>query len=188
MKTLLIWLAIMMQCLPCYAGGVLMMGGGVTAAAPVCSSGTTSQSQTTGTEAGAMTGSAETMGQSFQLPSSGSLYSISINVGTVTTGATLRMRVGETSDLSSTYLDQVSVAVSSAGVIEFVLPNHPTLESGTTYYFGVAYSGGAGSMNFIRSTTNTYANGQKYYSSTTAFVMDGPLATQDSYFDIKVCD
>lgn len=187
MKTLLIWLTIMLQCLPAYAGGVLMMGGGVAAVA-TCSSGTANVVQESQDGSGQLNEANSTSAQSFQVTSSGTLYSISLNFPTVTTAATVTMRIGTSNNLSTTYLDQASVAVSSTGAAEFVFPNHPSLSTSTTYYFMFGYAGTVGDLWYSRSLSDPYAFGNKSYGYTTLFYSDNEQLTQDTYFTVKLCD
>lgn len=186
MKTLLIWLAITLQCLPAYAGGVLMMGGGVAAVA-TCSTGTANVTQTTEDGTGQANEADQTTGQSFQVTAAGTLHSVAINIPTVTTAGTLTMRVGTSSNLSSTYLDEASLAISTTGLKEFVFPNHPSLATSTTYYFTFGYAGALGDMLYSRSTNDVYANGNKSFGYTTLFDSDN-AQTSDMYFIVKLCD
>ena len=129
-------------------------------------------------------------GQSWESGVTGSLYSIQLRKNADLTAATLTLRIGVSSNLSTTYLSEFTCTVPyAAGVFECVIPqdDRPSLTSGTTYYLLMRTSGGAGDGWVInRDSTGGYANGTAYYDITKDWV--GTVATSDLYFITRMCD
>jgi hypothetical protein len=152
-----------------------------------CSSGSAIVS-VTDTQGGFDWSNTSTIGQSFTVPSSGSIYSISISIPVYTSSGEVKLRVGSSSDMSSSYLAESTITISSTGVKEFVFSSPPTLNTGTTYYFAFYWTGTAGNFQVDYDQTNEYANGQRYYSWTGTHNLTDALAGHDLYFIIKQCD
>jgi hypothetical protein len=152
-----------------------------------CSSGTV-DTQNTPTDSNVQINeTAAVAGQSFQVTQNGSLYSISLSIASVSTAADVAMRVGTSTDLSSSYLDESVVNVSGTGVVEFVFDSHPNLSTGTTYYIVFQFDSGAGDFNFHRGGDD-YANGSRWWGYSTPWQTENETSTHDIYFIVDLCD
>jgi hypothetical protein len=98
------------------------------------------------------------------------------------------MRWGTSSDLSSSYLGEVTVSVSAQGFYEFVFANTTTqLSTSTTYYFGMISAGTTTTV--YRDSANPYANGVYILApGGSGYNMSSSVGTTDMRFKIKRCN
>jgi hypothetical protein len=193
MKRLLIAVLLLALSVPSYSGMIVRGSGG---AAPPSKVAVVEYSHDNGDNVydvwlSGATAWKNTRGQSFTVPSTISLYSIEI-VGAVDEGVTgtITMRIGTSSTLTS-YIAEVSMEAQANStellIHEFVFPTQPTLNSGTTYYFGITCSNNTVEGAFyvyVDTTSPTYANGSARKSSTATWVMGTNLTTADLTFTI----
>jgi len=130
-------------------------------------------------------------GQSWKSGVTKSLYSITFRrFDDNYSATTITLRVGESANLSSTYLVQFSCTVpDGTGDFACVVPegSRPALTSGTTYYVGFVNTGGS-QWNLGRSaaSTSSYADGQAFYDATADYNLTG--TNYDLRMKVKVCD
>lgn len=130
-------------------------------------------------------------GQSWKSGVTKSLYSLTFRRFSDDGIATeITIRVGESANLSSTYLVEYTCTVpDETGDFECVIPegSRPPLTADTTYYVTFRASG-ASSWPFGRSATGgTYADGTAYYDVTQDYNLTA-TANYDLRMKVKVCD
>jgi len=130
------------------------------------------------------------LGQTFEIDEDGQkLYSVIFQSSFYSSSGTGTIRIGTSSDLSSTY-DEATVTVTDESDYEAVFTTHNiTLNSSTTYYIGFEVTSGSWRYRF-QNIDNPYAHGYMYQSNTgwSNVTTSGPITTQDVYFTIKLCD
>lgn len=136
-----------------------------------------------------LTGSSEGyfVGQSFTPSQTKSLKELQIYiVSNPNTSATVRCRIGTSSNLTSGYLEELTgTAITSTGWKAVQSATHPTLSSGTTYYFGCLQDGGIASNNTygIYDSSDNYSGGIYYYADT-PYNLTGNVGTRDLTFRV----
>jgi len=130
-------------------------------------------------------------GQSWKAGVSGKLYSITLMKTADHTANVLTIRVGESTNLSSTYLTEFTCNVPySAGAFECIIPeaSRPTLSADNTYVF-LAHRGDVGAgWSIGRDSGGSYADGTSYYDTSDDWGETISAAASDLYFISKMCD
>lgn len=159
-----------------------LSGSGIAPPSPIASQ-TTVNSYTTSTSL--YSGNLRLVGQSFTATRSATANTIKVwATGAVT--ANLTVRIGTTTDLSSTYLAQGTLAYSGAmaGEVSIPLSGGAALTSGQLYYIGLYADGNAGNAIVLKgSSATTYAGGQ-YFSTTASWPLINPSNAIDLYFSV----
>lgn len=122
----------------CFAGGVLMLGGGTTTAgAPSCA--TVVASQTTSNETqNLIDGVTYVKGATFSASSGNVLCGVAVTIDSVNGGnRTLELRVGTSANLTSSYVSGSLEVTSSNNGAKVTIPLSSTTTGSTTYYLGV---------------------------------------------------
>jgi len=118
------------------------------------------------------------------------LYSLSFRRSDSTGyDSTLTIRIGTSSNLSSTYLTEYTCYTNTTDtVFECVIPqeNRPTLTGGTTYHALFRIGTYLNQFSISRDSSNPYADGTSYYDLSKYW--DGTPATSDLYMVVKKCD
>lgn len=129
------------------------------------------------------------VGQSFVAAGSGtvSLQRITVAINPLAS-VTATMRVGTTTDLSSSYLASTTAAVTTDADYDFVFSPTVTLTGGNTYYYMVMNSSSSFNDRFTldEKTSTPYPDGSAR-EGTSAWVVGDGLST-DQYFKIWMCD
>jgi len=127
--------------------------------------------------------------QSFQVPSSGLLSSISIST-MYTSSCVLEVRYGTSTDLSTTYIASQQFNLSDGGDSpleqKLVFTNKESISTGTTYYFACKIISESGASRWEYSG-NEYANGSMWYGSDFDDFSSN-LTAADFLFKIHLCD
>lgn len=159
---------------------------GTTVGGASCTSGTVVAESWDGESAASISGNTSA-GQSFQVTSSGTLHSVDLEAYSITTPGTYKVRVGSSTNMSSSYLaESDAISISATGTISFTFSTHPSLSTGTTYYLSVA-APGSGDVSFTRNASGTYSNGSYYYGTSSIFNVSDNLSTFDLKFRVKKC-
>ena len=133
-----------------------------------------------------------TRGQSFYVPSTFVLHSITVK-GFVNSGSSNSiMRIGTSTDLTSYLAQSDTVNVSSASDQEhtFTFASRPTLNAGTTYVMGLTSDSSTDASAFrwdADQTANPYAGGTAWHSDDAAWEMVLEYPNADMYFKINAC-
>jgi hypothetical protein len=123
------------------------------------------------------------IGQSFTVSTAEPFYSVQIFAGGAS--GTVTCRIGTTTDLSSTYVDEVSISVSAAYTwYEGVSSSCPNLSTGTMYVICSTASDLNINWN-IDDSSAEYAGGTYYYGSGHGFVAADAVTTRDTLFKIS---
>lgn len=132
----------------------------------------------------------EERGQSWKAGVSGKLYSISFERTNNTNDASsIDIRIGSSTNLSSTYLVAFTCAISDpGGWKECVIPeaDRPSLTASTTYYVLFRISSGYGVWPINRDSAQSYADGTAYYDQDKDWV--GTASSNDLPFKTRMCD
>jgi len=170
-KTLFVLcLLILIFALPVFAWNTGIIGGGVDAEESECTQ-VIDQDSTNNNEGEWIGGADTTVGQSFELASGGDLCEVQFLLGTVYGSPNaLTLRVGTTSNLSSSYLAQADATVTSFTSqtwITFTFTSGPALSSSTTYYLVLYAVNDWGDRIHIatHTTASTYADGEGCYGT-----------------------
>lgn len=125
-------------------------------------------------------------GQSWKAGATGELYSLSFRRynDTLEGAETLVIRIGTSSDLSTSYLVEYTCTVPNAnGTFACVVPTpRPSLTSGTTYY---AIMTSSSNWSIRRASTSVYADGSAFYDATADYT--GTAVSTDLYFITTMC-
>jgi hypothetical protein len=170
---------------------VVVVGGGV-AAPGGCTSGTTDTSYTA--EEGDWGADAllagDVYGQSFQVSTAGSIYSIEVEIYNFTAGETVELRVGTAITLDDSYTSTVTTSHTTASFVEFVLETPMEVSASTTYYFGLKGADNAGDSRISKRRNlgggEGYSGGAYMYGGT--WTLGYSESTSDATFRIKLCD
>lgn len=126
-------------------------------------------------------------GQSWVAGVSKSLYAVWLKANDgAWSGANLTIRIGTSSNLSSSYLVQFTCVVpDAAGFFQCVIPasDRPSLTSSTTYYMIFRTDA---NWNVSRDSAQGYANGTAYYDITLDW--SGTSSANDLPFKTEMCD
>ena len=160
-----------------FPGGFLAMS---TGGATTCTSTSIiSQTQRNGTSD--LAGTYKTIGQSFTQPTGKtSIHSIKFYVDSAS-GSTINMRLGDSADLSSTYLTSKS-QTSVAGENEFVI-DYSGLTAGNTYY--ILFTGTGVISRYT--SASVYAGGIYRYGEFANFNANQSLPAHELYFEVTEC-
>jgi hypothetical protein len=174
------------------ARGLMMVGGGVAAAAS-CASGTVNVSQTLGNhDQEIRLSSGRVYGQSFKFTSAGKIYSITITISleTASENKTAYLRFGTSTDLSSASNIEVTLVNGTTGDYEVIIPTHPDVDTDTTYYWGIRSSVDADTGFYLGfAISDELANGIMYYgNSDGTWSLANELATSDIAFKASLCN
>jgi hypothetical protein len=169
--------------MPSYAG-VMMLGGGNTPAGGGCTSGVADVTQAVND---ADFGGATVMGQGFTPSTNTTIYSFVFNGG-AGTSATLTCRLGAGTNLSSTYLEQVTGVTFAVGSNTVLFPAHSALNSSTLY--SVICLVTAGDWNPSYSSTDVYGTGNDDYGQLLGSAWDdvAPYVGRDLTFTFNRCN
>ncbi|MBM9513982.1 PKD domain-containing protein [Desulfogranum marinum] len=130
-------------------------------------------------------------GQSFTPVSTGEIYAIKVALSYVgTTPGTLKMRVGNTADLSTIYDTEETVDISgykAGDTVEVVFASPPSMATSKLKYFMVFNDGNYNTrFKLNRDNYGGYAKGDRYLSSTGLANVDTTFG--DLSFEVMVCD
>ena len=188
MRRILLVVALLLLAADAHA--IIIIGGSGAAPEPPAGDNCTSQAadvSITTDETSSIFYSATDRGQSWKAGVTRDLYSLSFRRynDTLEGAETLVIRIGTSSDLSSSYLIEYTCTVPNAnGTFECVVPTpRPSLTSGTTYY---AIMQSTSNWSIRRASSSVYADGSAFYDTTADYV--GTAATTDLYFITKMCD
>jgi len=162
---------------------VALSGTGVGGEPVACSSGTTNQSNLTGTSSYTLSG--KTIGQSFTPNTSGTLYAAVFYLAT-STGGTMSCRWGNSIDLT-TYTEEVTGIVPTVGANTVVFPGHGAVSAGTKYYVACKETSATGAAFFRNTTSDLYAGGDFIYSASAGWPLSA-FSPYDLKFEVKLCD
>ena len=140
--------------------------------------------QTTQNEGRDLT-TASYLGQSFVPSATKALHSLELNITTASVGATVTCRIHTAINMNASYLEQFSVVDNTSGNHWLSIPSstHPSLTSGTTYYFACRSDVASGMQAGIN-TADNYASGIRYYGADWT-MSSGNSATSDLTFRVK---
>lgn len=198
MKKILLSIFIVLCCLSqasAWMNVATVTGGGPPADSDPCASNYAAVTQSTGGSVWGNLYNGTIIGQSFTVPVSRKLYSITVTLSTGELGSAPApsARVSSSVDLSSGYLaEETSIDMDTAGATEIIFTDQPDLSSGTTYYFGIYNAGASWAADRIGldySNSSVYANGVMYVSgASNGWDMTGQNADiRDLVFTIKLC-
>jgi hypothetical protein len=171
---------------------VMVVSGGGVAAAPACAAGTVNAYADTSALSGDGNSNITNdliyaIGQSFQVSSEGTVYSILIYIGYSTGTNNVTMRLGTSTNLSDgNYLVEKTISVTSTGWKEFVFDTHPSIAASTTYYFGVTASG-TDEYWARHDTSGDYTHGISLYGYGTTWLINNDGGKQ-MLFQVKLCN
>lgn len=147
-----------------------------------------STSYTTGDDSNA-TPSTNVIGQSFQVPSSGTLETIDIYIGFAGTTGNVTMRVSDSADLNTGYMEEVTVEITDTddnSWITYTFLDDDNLATSTTYYFGIITDGTANIRWRYDASGSTYSEGNRYSNAGGANNWDLYTEVTDSDYLFRV--
>jgi FlaG/FlaF family flagellin (archaellin) len=167
------------------AGVGSFVGGGVPAASDPCTTGTATSIAAATDDGNSRDFNTYVAGQSITVDSAEPFYSITLYQIGVTGGGLVTCRIGTTTDLSSSYTDQVSITMGTAeAAYTGISSTCPNLVVGTMYIAcNTATDLG---LNFGITDTNPYAGGSYYYGSSHSFSVPSNISGRDLAFEVKV--
>ena len=136
--------------------------------------------------------SGQIRGNTFTTPSSDTdLYSIEVYAIDVETTATLTIRVGTSTNLTSyLYEETLEITVGDENKFhEVTFSGTPTLSTSTTYYFGCSWSGTSETedLGLAITTGDDYASNDHIYA-TNSWNLTSSTSTYDLTFKVNYCD
>lgn len=127
------------------------------------------------------------IGNGFTPETNLSLYSISANFLNNSGGAvSVELRIDDDVDMSSEYMDSVTVNVPvSDGLTEFVFETPPSLSGSTTYYFIFRASS---AVYLYFDSTAPYSGGVYIWTDSSAWNASSTVSDRDVSMVLKECD